>query len=166
MPWKQYILKTRVHFCINVCRTTRGNASCSRDLLKKKIGSRWSARRRPSEWPGPQFFRLVIRNSSGLIPTWEKWRVDSDLTQKIVNSREQMSSAPPRPIYFLKLDAPSFPAIYGSRGFWSHPDAAFGRWSAAITILHWNSVLWYLPVQADVLGFSTQVLVQHLWSAM
>ena len=37
MPWKQYILKTRVHLYINVCRTTRPNARCSRDLLKKNL---------------------------------------------------------------------------------------------------------------------------------
>ena len=41
---------------------------------------------------------------------------ERDLTQKIVNSREQMSSAPPRPIHFLKLDARSFRMIYGSTG--------------------------------------------------
>ena len=35
MPWKQYIVKTRVHLYINICMTTRPNARCSRDLLKK-----------------------------------------------------------------------------------------------------------------------------------
>ena len=45
---------------------------------------------------------------------------DSDLTQKIVNSREQMSCAPRRPIYFLKAERVSFLAMYGSTGCRRH----------------------------------------------
>ena len=45
---------------------------------------------------------------------------DSDLTQKIVNSREQMTSAPRRPIYFLKAERVSFLAMYGSTGCRRH----------------------------------------------
>ena len=45
---------------------------------------------------------------------------DCDLTQKIVNSREQMSCAPRRPIYFLKAERVSFLAMYGSTGCRRH----------------------------------------------
>ena len=61
---------------------------------------------------------------------------DSDLTQKIVNSREQMTSAPRRPIYEWKADALSFPLIYGSMGCRAHPGPTIGRSSAAITIMY------------------------------
>ena len=61
MPWKQYILKTRVHFHINVCRTTRPNASCSRDLLKKKLAH---VDQRDADQPGGR--PIESSGSSGL----------------------------------------------------------------------------------------------------
>ena len=49
-----------------------------------------------------------------------KIEVDPHLTQKIVNSREQMTSAPRRPIYFLKAERVSFLYMYGSTGCRRH----------------------------------------------
>ncbi len=52
------------------------------------------------------------RNSFRLIPTWEKSRVDSDLTRIFVNSREQMISEPYRPVYHWKERSEALRMMY------------------------------------------------------